>query len=120
MPLEAFRLAAPPAPPKAKPLAWTILTGQYPPQPGGVGDYTWILAHALVEAGDDVHVVAPPCRQPDVPGSAAVHRLPDVYGPRSLTTLGRVLRRLPQPRTVLVQYVAQSFGFRGCNMPFAA
>lgn len=34
-----------------------LLTGEYPPQPGGVGDYTRRLALALVERGHDVAVI---------------------------------------------------------------
>jgi glycosyltransferase involved in cell wall biosynthesis len=105
---------------KYGPFAWTIVVGEYPPQAGGVADYTWTMAHALGRAGDDVHVFAPPCGQPDPAGPVTVHRLPDVYGPRSLIALARALKSLPQPRTTLVQYVPQSFGLRGCNVLFAA
>ncbi len=105
---------------KDGPFAWTIVVGEYPPQAGGVADYTWTMAHALGRAGDDVHVFAPPCGQPDPPGPVTVHRLPDLYGPRSLIALDRALKNLPQPRTTLVQYVSQSFGLRGCNVLFAA
>lgn len=105
---------------KDGPFAWTIVVGEYPPQAGGVADYTWTMAHALARAGDDVHVFAPPCGEPESPGPVTVHRLPNVYGPRSLVALNRALKRLPQPRTTLVQYVPQSFGLRGCNVLFAA
>jgi hypothetical protein len=40
-------------------VTWHILTGEYPPQPGGVSDYTRQLARALVDAGDSVEVWAP-------------------------------------------------------------
>jgi Glycosyl transferases group 1/Glycosyl transferase 4-like domain len=38
---------------------WHIITGEYPPQPGGVSDYTRRVARGLVEAGDRVDVWAP-------------------------------------------------------------
>jgi len=40
-------------------LTWAIITGEYPPQAGGVSDYTRIVAEALVAAGDEVHVWTP-------------------------------------------------------------
>jgi len=38
---------------------WAILTGEYPPQPGGVSDYTRLVAEGLAVGGDEVHVWAP-------------------------------------------------------------
>jgi Glycosyl transferases group 1 len=39
-------------------IVWHLLTGEYPPDCGGVGDYTASLADALSAAGDEVHVWA--------------------------------------------------------------
>ena len=39
---------------------WHILSGEYPPQPGGVSDYTAGLAEGLAKAGAEVHVWVPP------------------------------------------------------------
>ena len=110
-------------------MTWHILTGEYPPQPGGVSDYTRQLACALVDAGDRVEVWAPRYetrdRFPDgaeradsaVPG-IVIHRLPDTFGPKSLLRLTRALNRLPSPRRLLVQYVPHAFGWKGANLPF--
>ena len=38
---------------------WHIITHEYPPQVGGVSDYTYLLASALAAAGDSVHVWCP-------------------------------------------------------------
>ncbi len=43
------------------PIDWQIVTGEYPPQPGGVSDYTRLVARGLAGAGDRVEVWAPPC-----------------------------------------------------------
>jgi hypothetical protein len=38
---------------------WAILTVEHLLQPGGVSDYTRIVARGLVAAGDEVRVFAP-------------------------------------------------------------
>ena len=38
---------------------WHIITGEYPPNPGGVADYTQLVALGLAAHGDSVHVWAP-------------------------------------------------------------
>jgi glycosyltransferase involved in cell wall biosynthesis len=102
------------------PFTWALITGEYPPQRGGVADYTLILASALTAGGDAVHVFAPPCAgRPPTPGAISLHRLPDEYGPRARAMLTSALAEIPAPRAVVVQYVPQSFGLRGCNIWFA-
>jgi glycosyltransferase involved in cell wall biosynthesis len=99
---------------------WAILTGEYPPQPGGVSDYTRLVARGLAAAGDGVAVYAPPAGGPDPadPG-VVVRRLPDHFGPRGLLGLDRALARRPRSDRVLVQYVPHAFGWRAMNLPFA-
>ena len=100
---------------------WIMLTGEYPPQVGGVADYTQQVASALVQAGDVVEIWAPPC-----PGSAAidqgvqVHRLPDHFGHDSLRLLNRRLRKPDPQRIIMVQYVPHAFGCRAMNVAFCA
>jgi glycosyltransferase involved in cell wall biosynthesis len=96
---------------------WCILTGEYPPQPGGVADYTRAVAAGLALAGDEVHVWAPPAAGPTpVDDGVAVRRLPNSFGPKSLHILSDELDRLPAPRTLLVQYVPHAFGFKAMNV----
>ena len=102
---------------------WHVITGEYPPQSGGVSDYTRQLARGLVDAGDQVHVWAPPCderdhRQDADDSGVTVHRLPDRFSLRSLWRLTRALNRLSAPRRILVQYVPHAFGWKGANVPF--
>jgi glycosyltransferase involved in cell wall biosynthesis len=100
-------------------VAWQMLTGEYPPQPGGVSDYTRLMARGLADAGDRVDVFAPPCKQPGVPDpGVTVHRLPDHFGLRSLRILSRHLSATPAPRRLLVQYVPHAFGWKALNIPF--
>jgi glycosyltransferase involved in cell wall biosynthesis len=103
------------------PVYWQMLTGEYPPQPGGVSDYSQLVARALADAGDRVTVWAPASAgdAPDevYPG-VAVRRLPDNFGRRSRRLLDRYLDTLPQPRRLLVQYVPHAFGWKAANVPF--
>jgi glycosyltransferase involved in cell wall biosynthesis len=102
-------------------LRWAIITGEYPPQIGGISDYTRLVANGLAEAGDEVHVWAPACEGIMPPDQGVlVHRLPGHFGPRALRMLGRDLERLPRPSRILIQYVPQGYGWKGMNLPFAA
>jgi hypothetical protein len=96
-----------------------ILTGEYPPQRGGVSDYTQQVAAALAAMGRDVHVFAPPAADASrVDPGVIVHRLPDHFGRRGLRWLCRELDLLPVPRQILVQYVPHAFGCHAMNLRF--
>jgi glycosyltransferase involved in cell wall biosynthesis len=95
------------------------MTGGYPPQPGGVSDYTRLVAVELARAGDVVNIWAPACDLADsIDAGVAVHRLPGHFGPRAIAILDRQLRM--NPARVLVQYVPHAFGFKAMNFPFVA
>jgi glycosyltransferase involved in cell wall biosynthesis len=96
---------------------WHLLTGEYPPQPGGVSDYTYRVACGLAAGGDEVRVWAPVCggEAPEAPG-VTVHRLPGNFGPRGLLRLHRALRR-SRGDVLLVQYVPHMYGWRAMNLP---
>jgi glycosyltransferase involved in cell wall biosynthesis len=98
---------------------WHLITGEYPPQPGGVSDYSQLVARGLAAAGDCVHVWVPehnavgegdPC--------VAVHRLPGHFGRRALACVESALRSSSDNRRLLVQYVPHAFGSRAMNVPF--
>jgi hypothetical protein len=125
-------------------IRWAIITGEYPPQAGGVSDYTRLVAEGLSAAGDLVTVYAPktgrpaatnsaaveargPFPNPPVPGGAApragdvaVVRLPDHFGPRGLAVLDRMLSGGPRPDRILIQYVPHAYGMKAMNVPFAS
>jgi glycosyltransferase involved in cell wall biosynthesis len=100
---------------------WHLVTGEYPPQLGGVSDYSRSLARAITALGAEVDVWAPPTLAPagtDETGTTRVHRLPGVFDERSLHDLTMGLDSCPGPRVVLVQYVPHAFGSRGMNLRF--
>lgn len=98
-------------------ITWHIISGEYPPQTGGVADYTRLVALGLAAHGDRVHVWAPALAKPDLAEAAVeVHRLPPGFGPHTLAALGRGLAAAG-PGQILLQYVPQGFGMRGMNLP---
>ena len=98
--------------------AWNIISGEYPPQPGGVSDYTRMVARGLADAGDGVRVWAPPVPGLDLSShhSVGVNRLPDHFGRRGLKMLAYELERDRSTR-VLVEYVPHAFRMRAMNIP---
>ncbi len=98
-------------------MRWEVITGEYPPQRGGVSDYTRQVAHGLLAAGDQVEVWAPPCgEEVEETETIRVHRLPDRFGARSIAAMQRGLRPSPEIR-VLVQFVPHAFGWKAMNLP---
>ena len=95
---------------------WHLFTGEYPPAPGGVSDYTRQVAVGLAERGETVEIWAPrvPGADPDDPG-VTVHRLQSVR-PDHLAELGRTIAASRARDRLFVQYVPQSFGRRGMNV----
>jgi phosphatidylinositol alpha-mannosyltransferase len=98
---------------------WCIITPQYPPLPGTIGEHTWLLAQALTAAGDEVEVWIPPGPTAPVLPGVVVHMLPSEYGWDALRVLARAIRELPADRRVLVQYAPTAFAMRRLNLPFA-
>jgi glycosyltransferase involved in cell wall biosynthesis len=94
-----------------------IITSEYPPQPGGVSDYTRIVAEGLAAAGDEVHVWCPradgaaPIRE-----GVCVHSEMGAFTPGNLRAVSRLLEEFPAPRRVLVQWVPHGYGFRSMNI----
>ena len=80
-------------------MTWHVLTGEYPPDCGGVGDYTAALAHALADAGDTVHVWTPTAGGLDPAPRVHLH-------PLRCIRPGVARRR--STRSVLLQYVPRS------------
>jgi glycosyltransferase involved in cell wall biosynthesis len=104
----------------ASEVAWHLLTGEYPPQPGGVSDYTRLIARELARRGAEVHVWAPGDAGETQEDGLAVHRAPGLFTPAGLVGLTRGLNRCRGPRRLLLQYVPHAFGLKAMNVPFCA
>jgi glycosyltransferase involved in cell wall biosynthesis len=100
---------------------WHLVTAEFPPQRGGVSDYTLSVAEGLARAGDRVHVWCPPA-----PGATSaaeaegvvVHRELGGIAPADLRRVGEALDSFAAPRRLLVQWVPHAYGFRSMNLPF--
>jgi glycosyltransferase involved in cell wall biosynthesis len=92
-----------------------LLTGEYPPQTGGVGDYTRLVAEGLVARGAAVHVWCPGATD-SAAGTLDVHRLPDVFAAASRRMLDEAL--WSRPGCVVLEYVPNALGARGGNVRF--
>lgn len=99
---------------------WSIITGEYPPRPGGVSDYTRRVALGLAASGERVLVwtagEGPPARDDR---GVEVRTIGRAFGPAQVWELERAHRRLPGAR-LLVQYTPHAFGLRGANLPLCA
>ena len=106
---------------------WHLITGEYPPQTGGVADHTYVLAASLAAAGDEVHVWCPLAMSETEEASKVevtetdgvfVHRELGRFTPADLRRVGRLLDKFEAPRRLLVQWVPHGYGYRSMNLPF--
>src|SRR5690348_241044 len=98
---------------------WHFITGEYPPTPGGVADYTALLAAALAEAGAEVHVWTSLGNGMEATaGGVTVHRLVGGWSPAELVRLDEALDAFETPRRLLVQYAPGVWGYKGLNLGF--
>jgi len=105
--------------PQKQLLEWHVITCEYPPQTGGVSDYTFGLAEGLAAEGDTVHVWCPPHKgaRPDAKGVAA-HPEMGEFRPSDLRRVDEQLDQFPAPRRLLVQWVPHGYGRRSMNFAF--
>ena len=96
---------------------WHIITCEYPPQVGGVSDYTALLSQALRDEGQPVHVWAPGSEETP-PTESHVYRVLGNFDYASLARADELLDQYPSPRTLLVQWVPHGYGRRSMNVGF--
>ena len=104
---------------------WHFVTGEYPPTPGGIGDYCRLLAKALTAQGAEVHVwtgsaLASSSTEPASTGEGGikVHCEAGSWSNHDLDTLNSRLDLQPAPRKLLVHYTPNAFGRKGTNLAF--
>ena len=96
-----------------------LLTPEYPPAIGGVGDYARQVAQGLAEAGDDAHVWCPGENgRESLAGQVRVHRTLGTFSAEDLRRTDAGLNAFPLPRRILVQWVPHGYGRRAMNLPF--
>src|SRR5579864_2351307 len=98
---------------------WHLITCEFPPQIGGVADYTGALASGLADRGDEVHVWCP--GTPGGPSPAAgvtVHRELGAITRSDLSRVDQLLDGFPKPRRIVVQWVPHGYGYHSMNLGF--
>jgi glycosyltransferase involved in cell wall biosynthesis len=101
-------------------LDWDIVTPHFPPQEGGIADYTFAVAKALLIAGDVVSVWCPHAagEKPEIQG-AHVHQVFQTFAASDLHRLDRTWNAAHrQPRRILLMYHPHGFGWHSLNVPF--
>ena len=95
-----------------------IVTSEYPPQIGGVSDYTRQIAEALARDGEEVHVWCPPVDAPRDADAVHIHSELGQVRPSDLRYVSAALEAFPSPRRILVQWVPHGYGYRSMNIGF--
>jgi glycosyltransferase involved in cell wall biosynthesis len=95
-----------------------ILTPEYPPQTGGVADYTHQIATELSLRGETVHVWGPAGSARQAGSAFAVHQELGRFRPADFRRVDALLDQFPSPRRMVVQWVPHGYGQRAMNLPF--
>lgn len=113
----------------AAPDEWHIVTCEFPPDIGGVADYTHTIARGLAGSGSRVHVWCPEPKRLraadafDDRGVATegveVHTAFTRFSPSEMRRAGRRLDGFRRPARIIVQWVPQGYGYRSLNLPLA-
>jgi glycosyltransferase involved in cell wall biosynthesis len=101
-------------------LHWHIITGEFPPEPGGVADHTFELAKALITgAEEEVHIWTPGYSTDGAQLERVyVHHLPRGFGLRWLRALNSSLSQYGSAAPLIVQYVPHMYGWKAMNLAF--
>lgn len=98
---------------------WHLITGEYPPQPGGISDYTGLLAGALADEGIEVHVWTSPSEGIESCNTrVVVHRVAGAWTAKDFAHLDVKLNAFGEPCRLLVQYTPNAWGRKGLNFRF--
>ncbi|HKY23472.1 MAG TPA: glycosyltransferase family 4 protein [Vicinamibacterales bacterium] len=95
-----------------------VITPEYPPQQGGVANYTRQVARELARAGEVVHVWCPADGAGDCADAFVTHPALGNFRRLDLARTDRLLDTFAAPRRLLVQWVPHGYGFKGMNVSF--
>ena len=98
--------------------AWHIVSPEYPPQIGGVADYTRLIAAELACAGDEVHVWTAGDEPQTQEQGFCVHRSFEDFRGSGRQRVAREWDAMAGPKRILLQWVPHGFSRRGLNVPF--
>jgi len=100
-------------------IEWAVVAPEFPPAPGGVSDYTALVAKGLASEGDAVRVFFPGSGElANRSGSPRLVPLERGLGLAGLALVLKQLVELPRDARVLLQYAPHAFGYKGLNFPF--
>jgi glycosyltransferase involved in cell wall biosynthesis len=97
---------------------WHIITPEYPPQIGGVSDYTASVAEGLAKAGQIVHVWSRFSEDTKSLTNSQIRLHPSNFNLSGLKRLTIELDQLPSPKRFLIQYVPHGYGYKAMNLAF--
>jgi glycosyltransferase involved in cell wall biosynthesis len=92
-----------------------LLSGAFPPQFDGIGDYSWWFSQALAELGHRVTVFTSFPEDRPKPVNVDVVCCFDPLKPRTLSALPEAVRKAGRFDWIIVQYNPFSFGPRGLS-----
>lgn len=96
-----------------------IITCEYPPQLGGVADFTQTVVTRLASAGTVVHVWCPGSTGVSTEASGVVvHRELGTFSASDLRNTDSQLDRWPAEKTLFLQWVPHGYGYRSMNVGF--
>ena len=98
------------------PVLWCFITPEYPPTVGGVADYVRLVATHMVQAGQQVTVLAPSRGEPPRDAGLTVEPVLGKFGLIGFWCGSKVLDSLPRPRRLFLQWVPHGFGFKSMNL----
>jgi hypothetical protein len=97
-----------------------IVTGEFPPSPGGVSEYTQLIARALSAQGQRVVVWSTGDEnRPEQIDGIIVQRSAGNFDRAGCNNVDRLMLDYSGPKIVLVQYTPHAYGFRAMNIKFA-
>jgi glycosyltransferase involved in cell wall biosynthesis len=92
-----------------------LLSGAFPPQFDGIGDYSWWFSQALAELGHRVTVFTSFPEDRPKPVNVEVVCCFDPLKPRTISALPQAIRKAGRFDWIVVQYNPFSFGPRGLS-----